>query len=94
VSCGATVPLVDVDLLLDELCARLGFCLDPEPRNQLLAALPNTVDGLTDAVIRAEGLDPLTYDAAIRKQVAEVVARHMGVALWDPEGRRQRGRRR
>ena len=77
---------MDTERLLDELCAKLGFCLDPDDKRALIEAPPATVDAFTDEVIRREGLDPVTYDSAIRRQVKALVAEHMG----QPLGRRAR----
>lgn len=81
---------------MEELCVRLGFCLDPDARRQLSEAPPTppaaggypgvaAVDAFTDEVIRLEGLDPLTFDSAIRAHVRAVVAKHMGQPLGRPE---------
>ena len=87
---------------MEELCVSLGFCLDPDSRRQLTEASPTppaaggypgveAVDAFTDEVIRLEGLDPLTFDGAIRAQVRAVVAKHMGQPLSRPEKDRRRG---
>lgn len=64
---------VDVARLLDDLCVRLGFCLAPEERARLREMPPHDVDSFTDAVFRAEHMDPL-LDKQLRKRVREVVA--------------------
>jgi hypothetical protein len=71
---------VDVARLLDQLCVELGFCLDGESRASLIQDPPVGVDEFTDAVIRAEGLDPLTLERALRKQVRDRVARAVQVS--------------
>jgi hypothetical protein len=43
-------------------------------------ASPVGVDEFTDAVIRAEGLDPLTLERALRKQVRDRVAQAVQVS--------------
>jgi hypothetical protein len=65
-----------VEALLYELCAVLGFCLPPDEQAQLRESPPTDVDAFTDAVIRAEGLDPhadipLHMRRDIRSRVAE-----------------------
>ena len=47
-----------VEALLYELCGVLGFCLPPDEQARLRESPPTDVDEFTDAVIRAEGLDP------------------------------------
>ena len=65
----------DAEKLLDHLCLKLGFCLDPEKKQSLMLDLPQDVDSFTDAVFRAEGLNPETVDKHLYRQVkAEVLA--------------------
>ena len=49
---------IQVQQLLDELCADLGLCLPPCKQRRLREAPPLDVDAFTDAVLIAEGLDP------------------------------------
>jgi len=79
---------MDTESLLDELRVKLGFCLDPDDKSALIRTPPETVDAFTDEVIRREGLDPATYDSAIRRQVEVVVAQHMGQPLGRTRSRR------
>lgn len=65
---------MNVAQLLDQLCVELGFCLDLESRASLIQDPPVGVDEFTDVIIRAEGLDPLTVERALRKQVRDRVA--------------------
>lgn len=65
-----------VEALLYELCVVLGFCLPPDEQARLRESPPTDVDTFTDAVIRAEGLDPhadiqLHTRRDIRSRVAE-----------------------
>ena len=65
-----------VEALLYELCVVLGFCLPPDEQARLRESPPTDVDAFTDAVIRAEGLDPhadipLHMRRDIRSRVAE-----------------------
>jgi hypothetical protein len=65
-----------VEALLSELCMVLGFCLPPHEQARLQESPPTDVDAFTDAVIRAEGLDPhagipLQMRRDIRTRVAE-----------------------
>ncbi|MEV4003822.1 hypothetical protein [Actinomadura sp. NPDC049753] len=67
----------DIALLLRALCIDLGFCLSREDHDALCDSPPSDVDGFTDAVFRAEGLDasPHTH---LYGQVRETVARAFG----------------
>jgi len=66
---------VDVEHLLYELCVSFGLCLPPEEAQSLVAAPPTDVDSFTDAVLAAEGMDPLLADKPLRQQVRERIAR-------------------
>ncbi|MBV9927571.1 MAG: hypothetical protein JOZ96_21315 [Acidobacteria bacterium] len=59
--------------LLDELCIELGFCLPPDEQMRLQDEPPEDVDAFTDAVFRAEGLEP-TANLQLRHQVRAKVA--------------------
>jgi len=68
--------LAQVEALLYELCAVLGFCLPPDEQARLRESPPSDVDAFTEAVIRAEGLDPeadipLHLGRDVRARVAE-----------------------
>ncbi|MGO4749450.1 hypothetical protein AB4212_12625 [Streptomyces sp. 2MCAF27] len=67
----------EVYALLYELCVDLGFCLPPHDIRRLREAPPADVDKFTDAVFKAEGLDPSGEDGWLRPRVREVVERHM-----------------
>jgi hypothetical protein len=66
--------------LLDELCTELGFCLRPEQRGAIEASPRRTVNGFTDAVFAAEGIDP---SPRRHVQVREMVQRRLGEWLTD-----------
>lgn len=66
---------MNVGRLLDQLCIELGFCLHDDSRRVLLQDPPGDIDEFTDAVIRAEGLDPLITQPSIRSQIRERVER-------------------
>ena len=66
---------MDVAQLLDELCREVGFCLDDESRAALIQAPPSDIDEFTDAVIRAEGMEPHLIEPSIRGRVRSRVAR-------------------
>jgi hypothetical protein len=66
--------------LLYELCVDLGFCLPSNAKTRLIHKPPADVDGFTDAVIRAEGLDPDTIPKDLRQSVRAKVAAHLKAA--------------
>ncbi len=63
----------EVEVLLDRLCVKLGFCLQPADYVSLIESPPIDVKSFTDAVIAFEGLDPTTYDRRIYRAVREMV---------------------
>ena len=70
----ATVSAVDVARLLNDLCAELGYCIPPSERDRIIADPPASVDAFTDAVVVAEGLDPVLMATDQRQQVRRMVA--------------------
>jgi hypothetical protein len=75
----------DVERLLDELCIKLGFCLPPDEKRRFEEAPPGDVDSFTDAVFEAEGIGDMSH-RDIRRQVREVVDRHM--SRWAADNNR------
>ena len=66
-----------VESMLYELCVVLGFCLPPEEVALLKSNPPTEVDAFTDAVIRAEGLDPYAdIPLHLHRDVKARVAKH------------------
>ena len=66
-----------VETLLNELCVDWGFCLPPQEQARLKDTPPSDVDAFTDAVIRAEGLDPyLDIPLRLRRDVKRRVEQH------------------
>ena len=59
--------------LLDNLCVTFGFCLPPDAKETLCTFPPEGVHAFTDAVIRAEGMDPETLDTDLRRSMREMV---------------------
>lgn len=59
--------------LLDLLCVKLGFCLGPEPYRTICEQPPVEPRAFTDAVIVAEGLDPVMLRAHLYRQVLSMV---------------------
>jgi hypothetical protein len=66
----------DVPALLDELCVKLGLCLDPDSRARLSISPPNDLDAFETAVLIAEGMDPLHTDRRLRHDLRECIARY------------------
>jgi hypothetical protein len=67
----------DMPMLLDELCVKLGICLDPESRARLSITTFKDIDSFEVAVLRAEGLDPLETDRKLRHALRELISRHV-----------------
>jgi hypothetical protein len=67
---------VRVQVLLNELCVKLGFCLSPGEQRRLRESAPNDVDSFTDAVLEAEGVDP-RVNKQIRRTVRDTIEWHM-----------------
>ena len=61
--------------LLDILCERLGFCLPPVDQARLRDSAPSDARAFADAVFRAEGLDPVTADSGLYRDVLTEVKR-------------------
>jgi len=70
-----------VELLLSEMCADLGFCLPAEAQIHLKQNPGTDVDAFTDAVIRAEGLNPLAdISLHLRRDIRAGVLTHFDKA--------------
>lgn len=82
---------MDAGQLLNDLCVQLGYCLPPEEQREIVANPPTSVDALTDAVIVAEGLDPVLLATEQRQEVRRVVAAAFGEPVR-PSGRTRRRR--
>jgi hypothetical protein len=66
-----------IEYLLEELCVVLGFCLSPEQHARILEKPEVEIDAFTDAVIRAEGLDPYAdIPTNLRRQVRAIVVKY------------------
>jgi len=68
----------EVRSLLSKLCIDLGFCLSADSQAHLEESPPSDIAGFTEAVFRAEGLDPSTADRQLYRQVRAVVADAFG----------------
>lgn len=71
------LPPTKTRTLLAELCVVLGFCLPHDAIARLMSNPPADADEFTNAVIRAEGLDPHTDTPRhFRRAVREIVVKH------------------
>ncbi len=68
-----------IQFLLEDLCRDLGFCLPPQARIHLIQQPPDDITTFTDAVFRAEGLDPIYADRQLYKQVQDLIAKHWNI---------------
>jgi hypothetical protein len=82
---------VDVAKLLNDLCVRLGYCLPPDDQQRIVSDPPASVDAFTDAVVKAEGFDPVLMASEQRRQVRRMVAAAFGEPVR-PSGRARRRR--
>ena len=63
----------EVEILLNNLCAKLGFCLPPDAQSRLLKNPPDDIHAFTDAVFAEEGVDPTTASRNLYRQVRDMV---------------------
>jgi hypothetical protein len=59
--------------LLDLLCVKYGFCLPPAKQDEIVKRPAEDVLGFAEAVIAADGLDPVTLDRHLYRQVINAV---------------------
>lgn len=64
----------EIRVLLGRLCVELGFCLAPAANDRLVADPPADAESFTDAVFRAEGMNPELADRHLYRQVKAMVA--------------------
>jgi hypothetical protein len=70
------IPMSDeIEVLLDDLCVRLGFCLPPEQYERLVTTPPSNPAEFTNAVFLSEGMSPRTADDQLYKHVLSTVQR-------------------
>jgi hypothetical protein len=82
---------VDAAKLLNDLCVQLGYCLPQDDQQRITSDLPQSVDAFTDAVVEAEGFDPVLMATEQRHQVRRMVAAAFGEPVR-PSGRTRRRR--
>jgi hypothetical protein len=80
---------VDAVRLLNDLCVQLGYCLLPDDQQRIIDDPPASVDAFADAVVTAEGFDPVVMATEQRQQVRRLVA----AAFGEPTRRDGRTRR-
>jgi len=74
-----------VELLLQELCVKLGFCLPPKEIVRIEQNPETDIDAFTDDVIRSEGIDPINgISLEFRRSVRAIVKNHFRAAEIDP----------
>lgn len=70
-----------IQALLDELCGVRGFCLPPAVQVRLRSEPPVDMDAFADAVIRAEGLDPVAdVSNRLHRDIHNCAAKHFRAA--------------
>ena len=69
--------IADAPKLLDELCVRLGICLDPDDRARIATTRFKDLDSIELAVLQAEGLDPLHAPRRLRYDLRECISRYL-----------------
>jgi hypothetical protein len=91
---GSLLVTMEAAGFFTDLSVRLGFTLPAEAVERLTESPPTNVEDFTDEILRAEGLDPLTTDSALRGQVRKLVREYVGEPEWPPpSGRRGHPRR-
>ena len=81
---------MDLGRLLNDLYVRLGYCLPPDDQQRIISDPPTSVDAFTDAVVTAEGFDPVLMAAEQRQQVRRMVAAAFGEPVRLSEHTRRR----
>jgi hypothetical protein len=77
-TCTALIMEGDVVQMLDEMCVKLGICLDPAARSRIALKRFRDEDSLEEAVLEAEGVDPLKMDRRRRDELREIITRYWG----------------
>ena len=62
-----------VDALLSDLCTSKGICLAPDDYDELVSNPPADVETFVDAILVADGHDPVMVDKQVRRWVTESV---------------------
>ena len=64
----------EVEMLLHNLCVKLGFCLPPPLMKRLIHSPPTSAKRFAEVVFEAEGLDP-NSSKELYEQVLAYIAR-------------------
>jgi len=72
----ATLPCVNLAGVLDDLCVRLGLCVSPARREQLLTMQSPSAEAISRAVFDAEGLD-LAGHRELYARALDRIRRHL-----------------
>jgi hypothetical protein len=64
---------IETEVLLNNLCITLVFCLPPKAKSALIESPPAEINEFTNAVFLAEGLGPTTANRRLYRQVREMV---------------------
>ena len=59
----------EIEILLETLCVKHGFCLPSNISNRLVKFSPKTADKFAKSVIEAEGLNPELIEKHLYKSV-------------------------
>ena len=70
---GATLTVEESEAVLGILCIKYGFCLPPDAYDSLADFPPTTPGAYVEAVVIAEGLDPLALDSEMVEAMQAVV---------------------
>lgn len=65
--------LGDVTRFLDDICVRLGICLDPMARARIGLARFRDEDAVEAAILEAEGIDPLAMERRARHELRQII---------------------
>ncbi len=62
-----------LEWLLEDLCAKFGFCLPADKLAPFRASPPADAESFTAAIFRAEGLDPLMANKSLHHNAREYI---------------------
>jgi hypothetical protein len=68
------IGISDMPALLDELCVKLGLCLSPGDRARISITPYRDLDSFANAVLIAEGIEPVTTNRRLRHDLLETIA--------------------
>jgi hypothetical protein len=68
------IGISDMPALLDELCVKLGLCLSPADRARISISSFRDLDAFANAVLLAEGIEPVSTTRRLRHDLHECIA--------------------